>query len=237
MALKKKQVQKAGIKVPEFMTSYADMMTLLFCFFTLMMGDPIEDPRQMRLLLSAFNGSFGMYPGGMSLSQGNLADMGMTIESLPSVEQGNSLARSVKEAQEILKPEIRSKQVRVQEDQRGISISLAADSFFEPGSAVLNLDRATELLRKVAQLVGSTGSSIAIEGHTDDTPIAGNLFRNNWELSSARSLAVLDFLLEENVQENRMQAVAYAATKPIENNDTPEGRAYNRRVDIIMMRD
>jgi len=238
MAIKKKKVQKGGIKIPEFMVSYADMMTLLFVFFVLMMGDPIEDPRQTRLFLSAFTGSFGMYPGGMSLSKGNLADMGMTIESLPSVERGSSLARSVKEAQEILRPEIRAKQVRVQEDQRGIAISLAADSFFAPGSAELQLDRASELLRKVAQLVqAAVENDVAIEGHTDDMPIAGNLFRNNWELSSARTLAVLEFLTGEGVSERRMQAVAYADTKPIENNDTPEGRAYNRRVDIILMRD
>jgi chemotaxis protein MotB len=238
MAAKKKQTQKAGIKIPEFMVSYADMMTLLFVFFVLMMGDPVEDPRQTRLMLSAFTGSFGVYPGGMSLSQGNLADMGMTVESLPSVDRGTSLARSKRDAQEILQPEIRARQVRVHEDQRGIAISLAADSFFSPGSAELNLDRASELLRKVAQLARATDhNSMAIEGHTDDTPIAGNIFRNNWELSSARALAVLVFLAGEGVPEERMRSVAYAEHKRIESNDTPEGRAYNRRVDIILMRD
>ena len=234
---KKKPPEKKGVKVGEYMVSYADMMTLLFAFFVLMMGDPIEDPRQMRLFLSAFTGSLGVFEGGTTLSKGALVDMGQTIESLPSPERGHSLARSTRQAQEVLRPEIRAKQVRVQEDERGITISLASDAFFAPGSAVLDLDRSSELLRKVAQLVvASAEQNIAIEGHTDDMPIVSDIFRSNWQLSTARANAVLDFLATEGVAERRMQIVGYADTRPIENNDTPEGRAYNRRVDIIMLR-
>jgi len=234
----KKKEEKKTNSAPEYMLTYGDMVTLLLTFFVIMIGDSNEDPRQMRLLLSAFSGSLGVFQGGMTLSPGALAEMGMTIESLPSAERGSNLARSKNQAQEILKPEIQAKQVRVTEDERGITISLAADAFFAPGSAVLDLDRGSELLRKVSELVKSASeNNIAIEGHTDDTPIGGvERFRNNWELSSARALAVLEYMTGEGVASRRMQSVAYAENRPIENNDTPEGRAYNRRVDIVMLR-
>ncbi|MDR2734550.1 MAG: flagellar motor protein MotB [Spirochaetota bacterium] len=237
MAEKKKSEKKTNT-APEYMLTYGDMVTLILTFFVLLIGDTAADPRQMQLLLSAFNGSLGVFQGGMTLSSGALAEMGQTIESLPSVERGSALARSKNQAQEILKPEIRAKQVRVTEDERGITISLAADTFFAPGSADLNIERGSELLTKVIQLAASLSDNrIAVEGHTDDTPVGGtDVYRNNWELSTARAQSVLNYMAGEGVPSRRLQVVGYAETKPIENNDTPEGRAYNRRVDIVILR-
>jgi len=237
MAEKKKSEKKTN-SAPEYMLTYGDMVTLILTFFVLLIGDTAADPRQMQLLLSAFNGSLGVFAGGMTLSSGALAEMGQTIESLPSVERGNAIGRSKSQAQEILKPEIRAKQVRVSEDERGIVISLAADTFFAPGSAELNLERGSDLLSKVVQLAAALSDNrIAVEGHTDDTPVGGaEVYRNNWELSTARAQSVLNYMVGEGVTPRRMQVVGYADTKPIENNDTPEGRAYNRRVDVVILR-
>jgi len=238
----KKKAEKKSYGAPEYMLTYGDMVTLLLTFFVAMFTFGEADPRDMRLILSSFSGNLGVFEGGMTLSKGQLADMGMSIESLPSTERGSSMARSVKQAQEILKPEIRSKMVRVSEDERGIVISLASDTFFGPGSARLNLERGADLLKKVVQLVErATNQKLRIEGHTDDTPVgeggAGEeRYRDNWQLSTARALAVLAHMTKEGVPGNRLQVGGFADNKPIESNDTPEGRAYNRRVDIVMLR-
>lgn len=240
MADRKQKKEKGG--APEYMLTYGDMVTLLLTFFVLMFTVGEADPREMRLILSAFTGSMGMFEGGNTLSKGQLAEMGMTIESLPSKQKGSNLARSKKDAQEILKPELRAKKVRVQEDERGIVISLASDVYFAPGSTRLQVDRAGPLLRKIAQLIKRLGrKQIRIEGHTDNTPVGVGQkeYKNNWELSTLRAISVLNFMIQEGVAEPQMQVAGYSQYKPIKGaaNDTPEGRAYNRRVDIVILRE
>lgn len=238
MADRKQKKEKGG--APEYMLTYGDMVTLLLTFFVLMFTVGEADPREMRLILSAFTGSMGMFEGGKTLSKGQLAEMGMTIESLPSKQKGSNLARSKKDAQEILKPELRAKKIRIREDERGITISLASDVYFAPGSTKLQINKAGPILRKIAQLIKRLGNKqIRIEGHTDNTPVgAGQKYKNNWELSTLRAINVLNFLLQEGVPEKQMEVSGFAQYKPIKgaNNATPEGRAYNRRVDIVILR-
>lgn len=239
VAGKPKKKKKKG--APEYMLTYGDMVTLLLTFFVAMFSMGEADPREMRLILSAFSGSLGMFSGGQTLTKGQLVEMGMSIESLPSKQKGSSLARSKRKAQEVLKPEIRSKQVRVREDERGITISLSADSFFKPGSAELELDKAGDLLDKVSKLVNNqrVKNQIRVEGHTDNTPVApGSPFRSNWELSTARAMSVLRYMTGQGVDEERFEVAGYAQYQPLEKgNDTPEKRAYNRRVDIVLLRE
>lgn len=227
------------------MLTYGDMVTLLLTFFVLMFNLGDQDPREMKLILSAFSGNLGMFTGGKTLSKGALVEMGMSIESLPAQEKGSSLARAKQEAQEVLKPELRSRLIRVQEDERGIRISLSADVCFEPGSANLQLDKSSELLKKISQLAKGLKNRIRIEGHTDDTPIdplsdVGRKYPTNWELSTARAISVLNFMVKEGVEEPRFEVAGYAKYRPLRagrEGDTPEYRADNRRVDIILIRD
>lgn len=241
---KKEKKQKAG--APEYMLTYGDMVTLLLTFFVLMFSVGEQDPREMRLILSAFSGSLGMFTGGQTLSKGALVEMGMTIESLPAQQKGSSLARAKKEAQQILKPELRTRMVRVMEDERGIRISLSSDVCFEPGSATLKLDKTSELLRKVSFLAKGLPNRIRIEGHTDDTPIdpasnVGRKYPDNWSLSTARALAVLKWMTGEGkVPEKRFEVAGYSHFRPLspgQEGRSPEYQADNRRVDIILIRD
>jgi chemotaxis protein MotB len=241
MAVKKKKSEKKSYAAPEYMLTYGDMVTLLLTFFVIMISAGEVDPVELRLILSAFSGNLGTFKGGTTLSKGQLVEMGMSIESLPAKEKGVTLARSVKEAEEILKPELRAKQVRVREDERGLIISLSSDTFFRAGSADLEMDKAGELLRKVGRLVRDVPNKIRIEGHTDATPIDPNnpQYRSNWELSTARSMSVLNYLLAQpggQDKEKDFEVAGFSEHRPVEKNDTPEQRAYNRRVDIVIMR-
>ena len=239
MIKKKKKKAKAGS--PAWMMTYGDMTTLLLTFFILMFNIADISAKDFFLVLSSFRGSLGMFTGGFSLSKGKLEELGMNIQNLPSSEQGRALARSLKRAIEAFKPEIQAKKVRVMEDERGLVITLSGDAYFAPGSARLS-ENSRGVLKKVGTIVNSISNFVRIEGHTDNRPIPPQGVREgyetNWELSSARSLSVLRYLAdEEGINPKQISSVAYGQFRPIDDNNIPEGRAYNRRVDIIIVRD
>jgi len=160
---------------------------------------------------------------------------------LPATERAKQLSRALRKAEEVFKPEIQSKMVRVREDERGLVITLSGDSYFDTGSARLR-DDIKPVLRKVGGIVKSISNFVRIEGHTDDRaiPPAGvrQGFETNWELSSARSVNVLRYLTEEEkLNPRQLSAVAFGQYRPIDDNNTPEGRAYNRRVEIVILKE
>ena len=187
--------------------------------------------------------------GGMSLSAGRLADLGNTISSLPSVEKGRSLGMAKKKAVSLFAPDIKSAKITVTSDERGLVISLAADSFFEPGSARLNIENTRETLLRLSEFFNDKdliekNRRFRIEGHTDNTPVEDGLdedseqqesYPSNWELSAARAMNVLHYLADFGVDEEKFSIAGYADKRPKFSNDTEEGRAYNRRVDIIIL--
>lgn len=126
-------------------------------------------------------------------------------------------------------------QVDVVEDRRGLVISLPESAAFDTGSAALTGDARTFLTR-LADVLGPTDASVRIEGHTDDVPFAGTAYRSNWELSTARSSAVVQFLVSEAAfAPERLSAAGYGEFHPRVANDSPEHRALNRRVDVVVV--
>jgi chemotaxis protein MotB len=90
-------------------------------------------------------------------------------------------------------------------------------------------------IEKLAEALNAVGNPVRIEGHTDSQPIHTARFQSNWELSAARAIAMMNVLVNKfNVDEKRMGIVGYADTEPEADNDTPEGRAKNRRVDVVI---
>jgi chemotaxis protein MotB len=157
------------------------------------------------------------------------------------MDRGKSLGAAAKKATSIFAPEIKSKKVSVISDERGIVISLASDAFFEPASAQINIEQTRDILMRLAQLLGSNdldGRKFRIEGHTDSSPIdPDGPWTSNWQLSAMRSISVLLYLTGLGITEKRFQVAGFADTMPVSHDDTPEGRAYNRRVDIVILDD
>ncbi|MBI5743303.1 MAG: OmpA family protein [Elusimicrobia bacterium] len=117
-----------------------------------------------------------------------------------------------------------------------ISINFSDPILFTPGSDVLKPGSYTHLHRLTA-VFKDLPNPIQIEGHTDNTPLGrGTRFRSNWELSSARAFTVLQFFIKEGVAPEKLSAVGYGEFKPIQGNDTPEGRSKNRRIEINIIR-
>jgi chemotaxis protein MotB len=176
--------------------------------------------------------------GGQSLSAGRLSDLGNNINSLPAMDKGKSLGSAVKRAVSLFAPEIKSNKIAITSDERGLVITLAADSFFRTASAELNIEESRETLLKIGQMLSAEELSkrrFRIEGHTDSGDTDPALWPSNWELSSARAVNVLHYLTDFGADEKRFSVAGYADTRPFYSNDTPEGRAYNRRVDIIIL--
>jgi chemotaxis protein MotB len=238
----KKQKTEAGGAGGEWIVTYSDMVTLMLCFFVALFNPDDVTPTTIEAMISAFNNiGLGASTGGNTLGAGKMADMGNTINSLPSMEKGQALGTALKKAISLFNPEVKSNKVKVTHDERGLVISLASDAFFNPASARINVEQTRDILLRLGTLLASgevAGKKFRIEGHTDDTPIdPAGPWESNWELSTARSISVLHYLTDIGVDERRFQVAGFANTVPVASNDTAEGRAYNRRVDIIILDD
>ncbi|MDR2758465.1 MAG: flagellar motor protein MotB [Spirochaetaceae bacterium] len=238
----KKKKADAGGAGGEWIVTYSDMVTLMLCFFVALFNPDDMDPSQLAAMISSLNNiGMGASTGGNTLSLGKSADLGNTIMSLPAQDRGRTLGTALRRATSLFTPEIRSNKVKVTQDERGLVISLASDAFFGPASAVINVEETRDILLRLGTLLESNevqGRKFRIEGHTDSESTDPNgPWPSNWELSTARSLAVLHYLTDIGVEENRFQVAGFADTMPISRDNTPEGMAYNRRVDVIILDD
>jgi chemotaxis protein MotB len=224
-----------------WLNTYGDMVTLLLCFFVLLYNVAEVEVSRLQGISAALLG-MGNLTGGNTLEKGQLAELGNSVMSLPSMRNARTLNQARRKAITEFQPEIRTNKVRIQEDERGLVISLAADAYFRSASAEINMDQARDVLARLSDLLTSpemAGKKFRIEGHTDSSPTdPAGPWRSNWELSVARSVNVLHRLAEYGVSENQFQVAGFGATVPLVREDgAPEARAYNRRVDIIILSD
>jgi chemotaxis protein MotB len=241
MAKKKK---KASPEVKgDWIVTYSDMVTLLLCFFVALFDTTEAIPTELAEMMSSLNNiGMGSATGGNTASVGKMAELGNTISALPSTDRGRSMGNAARRAQSLFNPEVKSNKVKITHDERGLIISLAADAFFAPASARLNIEETRDIFLRVVTLLNSDelqGRKFRLEGHTDaEQPDAdGPWLGSNWRLSVARSISVLEFITVLGVDENRLQVSGYSDTVPVARNDTKEGSAYNRRVDIVILDD
>ena len=242
MAKKKKRDGDDGPSASGWLTTYSDMITLCLCFFVIMFNPDDITVAQLQAVADAMRpGGIGVLAGGMTLSSGRAAQLGATIMSLPSMERGRALGTALRRAVSVFSPEVRSNLVRVTHDERGIVITLASDAFFHPASARINIEATRDIMLRLGSYLASeelAGRKFRIEGHTDAVDVdPTGPWQSNWELSAARSINVLHYLADLGIDERRFQVTGFADTAPVASNDTPEGRAYNRRVDIIIIDD
>ena len=216
------------------------MITLMLCFFVMLFNPSEIDITQLATITQSLQmRETETTSGGMSLATGRLADLGNNIDSLPAMERGRSLANAKKKAVSLFAPDRKSNKITITSDERGLVITLASDSFFAEGSAELNIDETRDTLLRLSEFFQDTelrGRRFRIEGHTDNTPVVDTeKFASNWELSAARAMNTLHYLADFGVNEQQFSIAGYADTRPYSSNDTPEGRAYNRRIDIIIL--
>lgn len=152
-------------------------------------------------------------------------------------QQHDELTAAKKLLEERLSQEIKDKQVSLKMMEKGLVITFVADVLFYSGKAKVKPE-SNQILDKVAGVLQTNvpDLSIGIEGHTDNLPIKHSGWKSNWELSTARALSVLHYLVDEkNISPDRVSAVGYGEYRPVATNDTKEGRSDNRRVEIVIL--
>ena len=234
---RKKYIKKEN---NNFWITFSDMSTLLLVFFVILLTIGETKKVKQMIILSTFEGRLGLLQGGQSFSPRQFETMGASIESLTSFKNARKLSESIKEAKFILDAEIKSKKIRVTEDERGIVISLMSDIFFEPGDYKVRIKDVVEILENIRAVIDNRGfkNKIHIEGFTDSVDFGNEEIKDNWDLSAKRAWAVLKALEAipslTKFDEEKVSIHGYGSSRPLESNETPEGRAANRRVDIVL---
>ena len=123
--------------------------------------------------------------------------------------------------------------VRVAVSSGAVNVEIADSVLFVPASADLN-PQGRLVLERLAQALAQNTFAVSVEGHTDDLPIRNARFPSNWELSSHRATAVTRYLVVRGIAPGRLRAIGYAETRPKASNDSPQGRARNRRVSLVV---
>jgi len=149
----------------------------------------------------------------------------------------SELERAKAELEDRLRNEINDKEVSVEMLDKGLVITFVSEVLFDSGKDKLRPE-APAKLDKIASVLNTTvrDLNVGIEGHTDNVPIKYSGWKSNWELSAARALSVLHYLLEnQSVNPERFSATGYGEYHPVTSNDTKEGRQQNRRVEIVIL--
>lgn len=177
---------------------------------------------------------FGLAGCTFIFQPGRRSDMDK-IKSLSS--QLDELANTKRLLEERLSQEIQDKQLSLKMSEKGLVITFVADVLFDSGKAKIRTE-AYQSLDKVARVLQENVPqlNIGIEGHTDNVPIKTSGWKSNWELSAARSLSVLHYLVDEKgISPERISAIGYGEFRPVASNDTKDGRQLNRRVEIVIL--
>src|ERR1700730_8760099 len=235
-----------------WLVSYADFITLLFAFFVVMFASSQTDKSKAKQVSEAVEKalkeghSVSIPPAVAKVLGGTVDDKGQGNAQMhgpggaqkaakEEQQQVMELSASLKTLSAELEEEIRKGKVEVSMTPRGIVVSLKQAAFFSSGTDAVDQSSLPTML-KVAAALKAVSNPVRIEGHTDSIPIHTARFRSNWDLSAARSIAMMELLsnrFESSPQ--RLSIAGYADTVPVGDNDTPEGRARNRRVDLVIL--
>jgi chemotaxis protein MotB len=210
--------------VDRWVVSYADFITLLFAFFTVLYAISSVDSAKLHDFIGSTRGAFGSAP--VSRTEPVIAG----IVPLPP-----SIAEMEQTADRILASANANGVVTVRRESRGLALSMGEDVLFDAGTATVK-PSSLPFLAAVASVLKASDGGAVVEGHTDSLPISNSRYASNWELSSARATKVLECLVSEyGVPPARLSAAGYAEYRPVASNATPEGRARNRRVDVVLL--
>ena len=232
---------------PAWMATFADMMTLLLCFFVLLLSFANMDIVKFQDMMGSLKDAFGVKvqdPGEFQAKSSTpieISDAEKKPVVAPVPELEDSRQRVDRELAKRVDKFIDDKGlagiVEAVPGKRGVTIRIKGKLMFETASEVLRPE-ATPVLHEIAELTARYDYKIAVEGHTDDVPIRTERFPSNWELSAARAVAGARYLIEKGkVQPERVMASGRAHTRPITHNRTPEAQALNRRLEFVFYRE
>lgn len=241
-----RKIRQPGPSHERWLVSYADFITLLFAFFVVMFATAQTDNAKTRAVAESvtralqggdsFKAAFDMLLGGTREAQGSIAKRPAPPGKKLSLGDNATLtlAELMPILTQALQQEIQSGRLSLRMTGRGLTISFTQTALFPSGEDEIAPDF-YPTIQKIGEAMNKVKNPARAEGHTDSVPIHNSRFRSNWELSAARSIALVELLTKYGVARERLSIAGYADTAPIEKNDTEEGRRKNRRVDIVLL--
>jgi chemotaxis protein MotB len=259
MSLRRER-HRAHANHERWLVSYADFITLLFAFFVVLYASSQVDQRKAGKLALAIQVAFqemGVFPASTTQIPLDINDPMpfSTVQAIQNVKRNSELRRIAShpddelsasseetdistlqaELRDALHNEIALREVAVHRESDGLVISLREFGFFDSGSAAIKPE-SLSALNRIASILSIRTYKLRIEGHTDNIPIHTAQMASNWELSTARATEIVRILIMENrFPPDRLSAAGYAQYHPIASNLTAQGRAQNRRVDIVVL--
>ncbi|MCP5093291.1 MAG: OmpA family protein [Gammaproteobacteria bacterium] len=255
------KAESAG--VPAWVMTFADLMTLLMCFFVLLLAFSEMDAAKFKQLSGSMKDAFGVQaevevrtiPKGTSVVAQEFSPGTPDPSALNEVRQFtidsnrntlDALDRELKEIKETreharrlrmaLKKELEKGDVSIQTEGMKVIVHIMENASFDSGMADLRKSF-RPALTKIGELIDNNSGEVTISGHTDNVPIANERFRSNWDLSTSRAVSVAHELLEvSELSPENITVTGHADTRPRAANDSVENRAKNRRVDIAIVR-
>jgi chemotaxis protein MotB len=213
----------AGVHAPFWMITFADMSALLLAFFIVLYTMAADNISKVKTLLTGDeSGGIGMMDFLDSIDMKEKLKAFSTTKSKDILNEVNKLAQE------------KDSQVDVSSGQGKIVMRVPGNALFPPGKANLQKEGRPVLDQLIKTIKQYPQYKINIQGHTDDTSIASEMFPTNWELSAARATAVLRYFLDKGIEPTKLTATGFADIFPLISNDTEEGRAQNRRVEIVL---
>jgi len=247
-----------------WMVSYADFITLLFAFFVVMYAISISQEGSFRTVSDsieqAFNPEFsekskrddsltdsdglsiiGLEGGEGVLPETELAivdgpELSTSMEKLQELASQGVMVPVVGEVEQTLQSLIDEGSVTITSDDLWMQIDIESNVLFDSGFAALH-QAVTPTMRALAGVLNKFPHSVQVEGYTDNVPIKNEIYPSNWELSAARAASVVHLFSQNGLDPQRMSAVGFGEFRPVADNETPSGRAKNRRVAIIVLAD
>jgi chemotaxis protein MotB len=223
---------EAPAGAPEWIVTFADLMSLLLTFFVLLLSFSSTQAAKFEAVAGSLKDALGMR------SELDLSDQPERRELIESVEkqraeQNPSTPADLSRELQKLLAELggRGRGVAGLTGQ-GIVLNISGDLMFSSGEATLSPE-AIQILDRIANYVLQSDRPLDVVGHTDNVPISTPLFPSNWELSAARAGSAVRYLVDRGVDAERIRAIGRASTRPVESNSTAEGRSLNRRVEFI----
>ncbi|WP_243546415.1 flagellar motor protein MotB [Pseudodesulfovibrio tunisiensis] len=230
---KKQEPPRGEEGIPPWMATFADMVTLLLCFFVLLLSFTTQDINNFKMLMGSVQEALGVqYEDRAS-------------RSIPYAETSFREHKLVRENREIVEMGARLKQfiraqdltsiARVSREKSGVMLRVGNSALFAQGSARLT-PGARRVLAGVVDALKNSDFNMVIRGHTDGERPEPGMYHSNWELSAARAAACLRYVLEHSdISARRMKAVGYASAKPFLPSTTAANKAANRRVEFFFL--
>ncbi|OIP53714.1 MAG: flagellar motor protein MotB [Helicobacteraceae bacterium CG2_30_36_10] len=222
--------------LPGWLAAFGDLMSLLLCFFVLLLSMSSMDAKKISEAIGSLSGAMSVLEGGIKteVSKRRIQESTPVENKDESTEAVNKISQAVIDANEMIESG-KGPAISLEEAEEGFVIQLPASLLFKSASATIENEDALLFLKRVALIIEELPNSleVSVKGHTDNEgPGAKSIYKDNWELSSARAISVLQELLLDGVDPTRISAAGYAEYTPLATNATKAGREKNRRVEL-----